>query len=179
MKTFTRLLAIALVSSATLTACGGGGGGGGGATTPTTPLSNGDVVIDDFTFGLPPSPVVFTSFEFSATGGFSVGAFPFTATFSNGNAETRGNQAFYISGLNAWHILNGTSATVTFGTPPSTLSFWVRTVNAADVSTIEIFDVTPTNPVLITTVTPTSTYTQITVTRMAGETLIGSMVVTN
>ncbi len=196
MRTFTRLLAIALVASAALTACGGGGGGGGASTpttplcddddydgvgpcTPTTPLSNGDVVIDALAFGLPPSPVVSTSFEFSAIGGFSIGAFPFTATFSNGNAETRGNQAFYISGLNAWHILNGTSATVTFGTPPSTLSFWVRTVNAADVSTIEIFDVTPTNPMLITTVTPTTIYTQITVTRMAGETLIGSMVVTN
>ena len=181
MKTFTRLAAIALVPSVTLAACGGGGGGDrySGPTTPTTPLSNGDVVIDDLTFGLPPSPVVFTSFEFSAIGGFSIGASPFTATFSDGNAETRGNQAFYISGLNAWHILDGTSSTVTFETPPSTLSFWVRTVNPADVSTVEIFDVTPTNPVLITTVTPTTIYTQITVTRMAGETLIGSMVVTN
>ncbi len=75
MKKFSRLLAIALVSSATLTACGGGGGGGGVAT-PTTPLSNCDVVIDDFTFGLPPSPVVFTSFEFSAIGGFSIGTPP-------------------------------------------------------------------------------------------------------
>ena len=40
MKTFTRLLAVALVSSASLTACGGGGGsgydGGDAATTPTT-----------------------------------------------------------------------------------------------------------------------------------------------
>ncbi len=184
MKTYTPILAIALVSFVTLTGCGGGGGYSAPAATPpppspSPPLSNGDVVIDDFTFGLPPSPVVFTSFEFSAIGGFSIGAFPFTTDFSNGNAETRGVAAFYRSGVNAWHILNGTSATVTFGTPPSTLSFWVRTVNAADVSTIEIFDVTPTNPVLITTVTPTTTYTQITVIRMAGETLIGSMVVTN
>ncbi len=179
MKTLTRLLAIALVSFAALTACGGGGGGGGG-----TPASNGDVVIDEFSYGSPPSPDVMTGFESievtnGGIGPFSVGTSPFRATFSTGRAETRGVLALYRAGVNSWHILYGTSATVTFDTLPSTLAFWVRTVNAADVSTIEIFDVTPTNPVLITTVTPTSIYTQITVTRMAGETLIGSMVVTN
>ena len=48
MRPFTRFFAIALVSFATLTACGVGGGGGGG-----TSLSNRDVVIDDITYGTP------------------------------------------------------------------------------------------------------------------------------
>jgi len=178
-----RLLAIALVSFATLTACGGGGGGGGGTpATPATPASNGDVVIDVLAFGAPPSPSVETSFEDSEVtnggiGPFSVGTSPSSATFSTGRAESRGVGALYRDGDNSWHILYGTSATVTFETPPSTLSFWVRTVNAADVSTVEIFDV---NSVLIPPViTPTTTFQQIFVTRNPGETLIGSMDVNN
>ncbi len=178
MKTLMRLLAIALVSFATLPACGGGGGGGGGGgtTPPTTPLSNGDVLIDDLIYGTPPA-TVFTGFEFTATGGFSVGPSMNMALFDNGDAKTLGIVALYHSGSFAWHILYGTSATVTFDTPPSTLSFWVRTVNAADVSTIEIFDV---NSVLIPpVVTPTTVYQQIVVTIPPGQPLIGSMVVTN
>ena len=178
MTTFTRLSSIALISFAMLTGCGGGGGGGGGGvTTPTGPLSNGDVVIDDLTYDLPPSLAVeFTSFEFNLTAPFSIGPTSFTADFSSGRAETRGNTALYITGLNAWHILYNTTATVTFETPPTTLSFWVRTANAADVSSIEIFD-NAAAPIM--TITPTSVYQMITVIRMAGETPIGGMVVTN
>ena len=186
MKTFTRLFAIALASFATLTACGGGGGGytpPTTPTTPTTPLSNGDVVIDLLAFGAPPSPSVETSFESievtnGGIGPFSVGTMPFRATFSTGRAESRGVDALYRDGVNSWHILYGTlAATVTFDAPPSTLSFWVRTENAADVSTIEIFDL---NSALIPPViTPTNIFQQIFVTRTPAETLIGSMVVTN
>ncbi len=146
-----------------LSACGGGGSGGGGTYPPPPPP--------------PPSPGdVFTSFEFNATGPFSVGTSPFTATFSSGNAESRGNSAFYISGDNAWHILIGTSATVSFETLPSTLSFWVRTENATVVSDIQILDE---NGALIMAVTPTNVYQQIVVNRAAGQTLIGTFVVTS
>ncbi len=180
MKTLTRLLAIALVSFATLTACGGGGGGGGGGGIVNPPVPDqspaggwdGQAVTQG-------APDVFESFEFNATGGFTRGTSPFTATYTDGNAETRNVPGFYISGLRAWHILNGTSATVNFETPPRTLSVWARTAFPADVSSIQIFDV---NSVLIPPIiTPTNSYgTQPTVvTRTAGETSIGSMVVTS
>jgi len=124
-----------------------------------------------------PAPDVFTSFEFNDSGGFTTGIAPYTASFSNGNAETRGIPEFYITGLNAWHILIGTSATVTFETLPSTLSFWVRTENATDVAQIRIFDE---NSVQISpTITPNSTFQLITVNRNPGQSLIGSVVVTS
>jgi len=117
------------------------------------------------------APDVFTSFEFDAVGPFSVGTSPTTATFSNGVAETRGVRAFYITGDFAWHILVGTSATVTFETLPSSLSFWVRTENATDVSEIQIFDETG---MMLQSVTPTDVFQEIVVTRNAGDTLIGT-----
>ncbi len=181
MKTVTRLLAIALVAFATLTACGRSDDGGiitpppFGVTQPSSGVWRGQAVT-------PNGPDVSTSFEDNevtngGVGPFSVGASPFTATFSDGNAEERGEPSFYITGDNAWHVLVGTSATVTFESPPSSLSFWVRTENAADVSTIEIFD--ENSALILPVITPTSTYTQIFVTRTAAETPIGSMVVTS
>jgi len=118
------------------------------------------------------APDVFTSFEFAAAGPFSVGVAPFTATYSNGNAESRGIPAFYISGLNSWHVLIGTSATVTFGTLPSSVNFFVRTENATDVSEIQIRDE---NTNLIQTIVPTDAFQEITINRGPGEPLIGSV----
>jgi hypothetical protein len=124
------------------------------------------------------APDVFTSFEFNAVGPFTVGAAPFRATFSNGRAETRGIPSFYKSGVNSWHILVGTSATVTFETLPNTLTFFVRTENAADVTNIDILDE---NGALILNVVPTAVFPlqMISVVRGAGETLIGSVEVTS
>ncbi len=179
MKTSTRLLSVALVSFATLTGCGGGGWGGGGRETllPLPPPA------DQSPSGVwegqaltQASTDVFTSFEFDAAGPFSVGTSPFTASFSNGNAENRDKRDFYITGDNAWHILISTSATVTFETLPRSLSFWVRTENATDVSDIQILDE---NSALIMAVIPTNAYQEIILTRAAGETSIGSMVVTS
>ena len=184
MTTFTRLSSIALISFATLTGCGGGGGGGGGGgvTTPPPP------VVDQSPAGVwdgqavtAAGPDVTTSFESneitnSGIGPFSVGTSPFRATFDAGIANSRGIQAFYISGLNAWHVLAGAPATVTFETPPRTLSFWVRTEIGVS-STIEIRDV---NAVLIPPIiTPTTTYTQIFVNRTATDAPIGSIDVTS
>ncbi|MDX1517311.1 MAG: hypothetical protein R3288_10750 [Woeseiaceae bacterium] len=122
------------------------------------------------------APDVFTSFEFNASGGFDVGSAPYGANFSNGNAESRGIPQFYISGLNAWHILTGTSATVTFDTNPNALTFHVRTENAADVATVNILDDTGAT---IQTVVPTNAFQMISITRAAGQSLIGSVVVTS
>ncbi len=180
MKTVTRLLAIALVAFATLTACGRSDDGGiiapppSGSTQSPSGVWGGQAVTLN-------GPDVSTSFEDNevtngGVGPFSVGASPFTATFSDGNAEERGEPSFYITGDNAWHVLVGTSATVTFDSPPRTLSFWARTEIGVS-STIEIRDV---NAVLIPPIiTPTTTYTQIFVNRTATDTPIGSIDVTS
>lgn len=181
MKTSIRIFSIALVALATVTGCGGGGGGDA-VTAPPPPAQN-PPAADQSPSGVwdgqaltQGSADLATSFEFNDTGPFSVGTSPFTASFSNGNAESRGVRAFYITGVNAWHILTGTSATVTYETLPRTLSFWVRTENITDVSDIQILDQ---NSAVIMAVVPTNVYQQIVVNRAAGETSIESMVVTS
>ena len=171
-----------LALSVLISACGGGGGGGSPPPQspppppPPPPVTQNPGGLWFAQLVSMPAPDVFTSFEFNDNAGFTTGSAPYTATFSNGNAETRGILAFYISGLNAWHILVGTSATVTFETLPSTLSFWVRTVNATDVAEIQILDE---NSVVLQTIVPTSAYQQITENRNPGDTLIDSVVVTS
>lgn len=124
-----------------------------------------------------PAPAdVATSFEFDAVGPFSVGTSPRTATFSDGVAETRGAAGFYVTGDHAWHILVGTSASVTFETLPSSLSFWVRTQNINDESEVQVFDQ---NGALIQSITPTNEFQEVVITRAAGETFIGSFDVTS
>ncbi|RLA23124.1 MAG: hypothetical protein DRQ63_12005 [Gammaproteobacteria bacterium] len=71
-------------------------------------------------------------------GNFGVGTAPHSATFAGGIAETRGVPGFYADGINSWHI--STSATITFETPVSTLSYFSRTVTDGDVSTIVFRD---------------------------------------
>ena len=115
---------------------------------------------------------VFTSFEFNAAGGFSVGTSPYTVDFSSGDAQTVGNPLFYKSGTHSWHILNATSATVTFETLPNTLTFHVIRENAAVMSEINIRDE---SGALLLNVVPTDVFQMVNVT---GNTLIGSVEVT-
>ena len=159
MKRTISLISGALLLSAFIAACGGGGGGGSAAppTQSTCFLS--------------------TSFEFNATGPFCIGTAPFTATFSSGNAETRGNPAFYISGVNAWHILSGTSATVTFETLPSTVTFFVRNEFTGTVSDIQVLD--ENNDLIMPVIIPTTMFVQVMISRDPGQTLIGSIIVTS
>ena len=175
MKKVTPVPAVVMAFILTLPGCDSSCGWGGCAQ-PALPIerSVAGVWIGD---AVTPAPAdVFTSFEFDANGPFSVGTSPRTAAFSNGVAEARGIPEFYVTGNFAWHILVGTSATVTFETLPSSLSFWVRTENPTDVSEIRIIDDTG---ALIQSVTPTDVYQEIVVTRMAGETFIGSFDVTS
>ncbi len=165
--------------SVLISACGGGGGGGAPPPPPPPPPPPVTQNPGGLWFAQlvsTPAPDVFTSFEFNASGGFPTGIAPYTANFSNGNAETRGILEFYKSGSNSWHILVGTSATVTFETLPSTLSFHVRTESAIDVAEIQILDE---NSAVLQTIMPTSAFQLITEIRNSGQSLIGSVVVTS
>ena len=158
MKRTIRPILGVLLFSAFIGACGDGGGGGGGT---------------------PPDPSACqtsTSFEFNATGPFCIGTPPFTATFSSGVAKSSGEADLYSSGNFAWHVLDATSATVTFETLPSTVTFFVRTENLDTVSEIQILDE---NGDLIMSVIPTGVFQQVIVNRDPGQTLIGSIVITS
>ncbi len=116
-----------------------------------------------------------TSFEFNATGPFTIGASPISATFSAGVAESRGIDALYHSGLFAWHISPNDPAVVTFETPASALSFWARTENNNVTGTLRVFD---SNNVRILNRAVPNSYQLIAITRSAGETLIARFEVT-
>jgi hypothetical protein len=149
----------ALLLSASIGACGGGGGAAAPPPPPTQSPCNAS-----------------TSFEFNATGPFCIGTSPFTATFSSGVSKSTGDAGLYSSGDFAWHVLSGTSATVTFETLPSTLTFFVRTEFVGTVSDIQILDE---NGDLIMSVIPTNVFQQIVVNRDPGQTLIDSIVITS
>ena len=174
MKAFARILS-ALSLAIFCAACGGGGA----APPPPHPPPSADRSLNGLWIGTSLGETaadVLTDFEFTAIGGFSVGTPPYTATFSNGNAETSGDPAFHISGISAWHVLVGTTATVTFETMPNTLTLHVRTGNTAAVGEVDILDE---NGVLIQRVVPTEVFQVIDVSRVNGETLIGSVEITN
>jgi len=116
-----------------------------------------------------------TSFEFNATGPFTIGTSPISATFSAGVAETRGVGALYRSGANAWHIFPDDPAVVTFETPASALSFWARTENNNVTGTIRVFD---SNNVRILNQAVPNSYELIEITRSAGQALIARFEVT-
>jgi hypothetical protein len=116
-----------------------------------------------------------TSFEFNATGPFTIGTSPIAATFSAGIAETRGVGALYRSGRNAWHIFPNDPAVVTFETPASVLSFWARTENNNVTGTLRVFD--SNNTRILNRAVPNS-YQLIEITRSAGEALIARFEVT-
>ncbi len=163
MKNLVCSTIVMLALAALLVACGGGGGGGnydGDSGTTTDPNSC----------------ETSTSFEFSATAPFCIGTSPLTATFSSGVSKSVGQADLYQTGSFSWHVLSGTSATVTFETLPSTLTFFVRTEFAGTVSDIQILDE---NGDLILSVTPTTMFVQVVVNRDPGQTIIGSVVVTS
>ena len=116
-----------------------------------------------------------TSFEFNATGPFTIGTSPISATFSAGVAESRGVNALYHSGRNAWHILPNDPTVVSFETPASALSFWARTENNNVTGTLRVFD---SNNVRILNRAVPNSYQLIEITRSAGQALIARFEVT-
>jgi hypothetical protein len=163
--------AFAMVAMAVQTGCDDNSCSWQGCARPALPIAQSVAGVWGGEAATPAPADLATSFEFDAVGPFSFGTSPRTATFSNGVAETRGDAGFYVTGDFAWHVLVGTSATVTFETLPSSLSFWVRTENAEAVSEIQIFD---DSGALIQAVTPTDAFQEIVVTRAAGESFIGT-----
>ncbi|MFB3105837.1 MAG: hypothetical protein ACE1ZA_13080 [Pseudomonadales bacterium] len=158
MKRTICLISGALLLSTFIAACGGGGGGGG------------------FTPPDPSACQTSRSFEFAATGPFCIGTSPFTATFSSGVTQSLGQADLYSSGDFAWHVSGGTSATVTFETLPSMVTFFVRNEFAGDVSDIQVLDE---NNDLIMAVIPTDVFQQVVVNRDPGQTLIASILITS
>ena len=116
-----------------------------------------------------------TSFEFNATGPFTIGTSPISATFSAGVAESRGVNALYHTGRNAWHIIPDDPAVVSFETPASALSFWARTENNNVTGTLRVFD---SNNVRILTQAVPNSYQLIEITRSASQALIARFEVT-
>ena len=165
-----------LTMSVLLVGCGGGGGngfvgggggdGGGGGGTPTQSPGG----IWGASFASVTAANVVTGFENVGAGNFTVGTAPHTATFTGGVAQTLGNQALYRDGVNSWHVSG--SATITLGTPVSTLSFWTRTVPTGGTATIEVKDTA--GDVIDTFVPPDMPITEFTV-DTAGGLPIGSV----
>ena len=121
---------------------------------------------------------VFTSFEFTINGTFSVGTSPARATFSNGVAERRGIGALYHSGNNAWHVDGtGSVGTVTFETPPSRVHYFMRYGSSSVAAVTRVFDVDGVE--IFSTTGSTSSWTEIDVSRTGGQTLIGSVTLEN
>lgn len=177
-KRFSLILSF-LAGTSLVASCSSGGDGG--ITTvppppPPPPAAQSAAGIWEGTAVTALQPDVFTSFEFDQAAPFSVGNAPYTADFSNGVAETRGVPSFYITGANAWHILIGSSADVSFETLPNTLDFFVRMEAVGNVGLVEIFDE---NSVMIDSFAPTNAFQRRTITRTAGQSLIGSMTVTS
>ncbi len=156
MKRTICLILGALLLSAFIGACGGGGYSAAPPTQSSCHASR--------------------SFEFSATGPFCIGASPLTATFSSGQTQSSGRADLYSSGDFAWHVSGGTSATVTFETLPSIVTFFVRNEFAGAVSDIQVLDE---NNNLIMAVTPADFFQQVVVNRDVDQTLIDSVVVTS
>jgi len=114
---------------------------------------------------------VTTSFEGFATGTFSIGTSPISATFTGGNAQTVGNFQYYHTGRYSWHVSAGSIATITFESPASSVDLWYRNTpgGAGEVRAID------TGGAVIGTGTVTSTFQNFVVTRGAGNTLIASV----
>jgi len=179
MKSKSLAAMASLISITFLAGCGGGGGGGIASPPPPPPPPpaamsaagtwGGQVVTPDVAD-------ISTSFEFNDSDGFVLGNAPFTATFTGGVTETRGNTALYTDGLFSWHV-NTAGASVDFATPGRTLSFSTRLVGANDNATIQILDE---DGVQLSSTNITTTFQQIVVNRDpgAGESLIGSVVIT-
>lgn len=176
-KYLIRISPVALFSMLGLFGCGGGSSGGGAAPPPPPPppvaasaagIWTGQAVTPDI-------PDIVTGFEFDDANGFVIGNAPYTADFQGGVAESRGIGALYADGLFSWHVAAAVAGTVTFATPGSTMSFSTRTVTAGDNATIQVLDENGTE-ILLTAVP--GAFTQISVARGAGESLIGSVIVT-
>lgn len=117
-----------------------------------------------------------TSFETDPPGDFTIGMAPITASFENGNAQTVGNPGLYVTGSHSWHVGPGVTGIVAFETAASDVDFFFRNAPGAGPSTARVIDV---DDNVISTTDGTQSFINISVSRMAGETLIDRVEIEN
>ncbi len=120
---------------------------------------------------------VTTGFESFQMAPITIGVTPNSLVLSAGESKTVGVDEFYHNGLFSWHIRDNETATGTFETAASELSFWVRTTDNSVMSLIRVFDVNMVE--LVNRSAPNNAFVQISVVRTPGQTLIGSFEVAN
>ncbi len=119
---------------------------------------------------------VSTSFETDPMGDFALGVSPITATFQNGNAQSVGNPALYVSGSHSWHVRPNTTGLITFETPASEVEFFFRNAPGAGPSEAHLIDV---DDNIISTTAGAQNFINVTVARNDGETLIDRVEIRN
>lgn len=134
------------------------------------------VILSYFITATTFADTVSTSFETEPAGDFTLGISPITATFQNGNAQSVGNPALYVSGSHSWHVPPNTTAIVTFETPASEVSFFFRNAPGAGPSEARLIDV---DGSVISTSAGTQNFINVTITRDDGETPIDRVEVRN
>jgi hypothetical protein len=117
---------------------------------------------------------IVTSFEFTDSNGFILGTAPFTANFQGGETKSVGNAGLYSEGDFSWHV-DTADGSVTFATPGNSLILSTRTVSAGDNATIDVLDEFG---VQLSSTVVTNSFQEIAVNRNAGQSLIGSVVIT-
>jgi hypothetical protein len=174
-RIFTTL--ISLIFLGLLAGCGGGGGGTSPIPPappppPTAPMSAAGIWVGSAV--TPDVADITTSFEFNDSDGFILGTAPFTADFQGGVAESRNIGPLYSEGVFSWHV-NTAGASIDFPMPGDSMTFMTRTVAAGNNATIQVLDEFG---VQISSTPVPDAFTQIAVNRTAGQTLIGSVVIT-
>ncbi len=89
---------------------------------------------------IPGGSDTFSSFEFTdMTGEFTVGNAPYEVTCIGGFADIIGVLELYHSGVFAWMVSPGGTATAVFDTPAKQLRFYTRTQNPGTTATVTVF----------------------------------------
>ncbi len=176
MNTRTASALIPLAFFGLLAGCGGGGSSPPAPppppSPPVVPMSAAGIWVG--TAVTPDVADIVTSFEFNDSDGFILGTAPFTANFQGGVTESRNQGPLYSAGVFSWHV-DTADGSITFPTPGDSLAFSTRTVSAGHAATIQVLD--ELGAQISMTVVPDA-FTQITVNRTAGQTQIGSVVIT-
>ena len=83
---------------------------------------------------------LFTSFEFTNLGSFTLGNPPLSATFSGGEAKSIGVPGLYHSGLFSWMVAAGGAGFVSFGQTLQGVDFWYRDQSSSVQSQVLVCD---------------------------------------
>ena len=137
------------------------------------------LIILALPFGMPSlshATTVSTSFEGLPGGDFTIGTSPITATFTNGDALTVGVSVNYLTGTYSWHVHAQEPAVISFETPASNVSLWIRNPEGTGPSTVRVIDV---NDNVVSTTSGTSSFQLVEVSRTTGQSLIDRVEIRN